>query len=187
VVAATPSRNNDQEHILDIAVDGNNNYYYLALSMYGNESIGAQTYTSYGTNRAQDLILFSTDCAGNYRWSKTFGRGMRVYGGGLETDALGGIYVSGNVHPSNDSFQPAIQFDTDFACGLNATISTNGSHHKALFIIKYNTQVVYQWLQLPQMDVLDFGVDSFAYNWGLEVEDNGTIRGTYFICRRHSF
>ncbi len=62
---------------------------------------------------------------------------MRVYGGGLETDALGGICVSGNVQPSNDSFQPAIQFDTDFAYDPNATISINGSHHIALFIIKY--------------------------------------------------
>jgi len=114
VIIATASRSVDHEHILDIAVDVNNNYYYLALSMYANESIGMQPYTSYGTNRTQDLVLFSTDCTGNFRWSKTFGGGMDVYGGGLETDALGGVYVSGIVQGRNDPNQPSMQFDTVF-------------------------------------------------------------------------
>jgi len=175
VIAATPSRDHDHEHILDIAVDSNNNYYYLALSMHGNESIGAQPYTSYGTNRMQDLLLFSTDCAGNFRWSKTFGGGMDVYGGGLETDALGGVYVSGIVLPRSNSFQPAMQFDTDFSYDPNSISSTDGPHNKTLFIVKYNTQGIYQWLQLPQFDNLNAATNSFSFNWGLVVEDDGTI------------
>ena len=175
VIIATASRDHDHEHILDIAVDVNNNYYYLALSMYANESIGTQSYTSYGTNRTQDLVLFSTDCTGNFRWSKTFGGGMDVYGGGLETDALGGVYVSGIVQGRNDPNQPSMQFDTDFSYDPNATISTNGSHNKSLFIIKYDISGSFQWLELPQMDNLDFGVDAFSFNWGLVVEDDGTI------------
>ena len=175
VIIATASRDHDHEHILDIAVDVNNNYYYLALSMYANESIGMQPYTSYGTNRTQDLVLFSTDCTGNFRWSKTFGGGMDVYGGGLETDALGGVYVSGIVQGRNDPNQPSMQFDTDFSYDPNAIISTNGSHNKSLFIIKYDISGSFQWLELPQMDNLDFGVDAFSFNWGLVVEDDGTI------------
>ena len=140
VTSSNPNRNHDHEHIIDIAVDNNNNYYYLALSMEGNESIGSQAYTSYGTNGQQDLLLFSTDCAGTLRWSKTFGGGMDVYGGGLEIDALGGVYVSGNVQPRSSSLQPAMQFDTDFAYDPNLLSSTDGPHNKSLFIIKYDTQ-----------------------------------------------
>ncbi len=176
VVNATPSRDHDHEHILDIAVDAQNNYYYLALSMSGNETIGSQSYTSYGTTIfRQDLLLFSTDCAGNFRWSKTFGGGSDVFGGGLEVDALGGVYVSGIVLPRGSTNQLAMQFDTDFAYDPNATTSTDGPHNKTLFIIKYNTQGVYQWIRLPQKDNLNASSESFSYNWGLVVEDDGTI------------
>ena len=186
VTSSNPNRNHDHEHIIDIAVDNNNNYYYLALSMNGNESIGTQPYTSYGTNRAQDLLLFSTDCAGNFRWSKTFGGGMTVYGGGLETDALGGVYVSGIVRPRSSSLQPAMQFDTDFAYDPNLLSSTDGPHNKTLFIIKYDTNGLYQWLQLPQLDNINASTNSFAYNWGLEVEDDGTITlPTLFAAGTH--
>lgn len=186
VVTGTPSRNHDHEHILDIAVDSSNNYYYLALSMHTNETIGTQAYVSYGTNQAQDLLLFSTDCSGTFRWSKTFGGGMDVFGGGLEIDALGGVYISGIVQGRNDSSQPAMQFDSDFSYDPNATIGTNGPHNKQLFIIKYNVQGVFQWLQLPQRDNLDFSTNAFAFNWGLDVQADGTITvPTLFAAGTH--
>jgi len=37
------------------------------------------------------------------------------------------------------------------------------------------SQVSFQWLELPQMDNLDFGVDAFSLIGGLVVEDDGTI------------
>ncbi|MBF4983251.1 hypothetical protein FNJ87_02505, partial [Nonlabens mediterrranea] len=185
VITGTPSRDHDHEHILDIAVDANNNYYYLALSMSGSETIGSQTYTSYGTNMGQDLLLFSTDCSGNFRWSKTFGGGMDVYGGGVEVDALGGVYVSGIVLLRNNLSDMAMQFDTDFAYNPNLTSSTAGPHNQTLFITKYDTQGVFQWLQLPQQDNLAAN-ESTSRNYGLVVEDNGTITlQTLFIAGTH--
>jgi hypothetical protein len=185
VTSPNPNRDHDHEHIIDIAVDNNNNYYYLALSMSGNESIGSQPYTSYGTNRQQDLLLFSTDCAGTFRWSKTFGGGMRVFGGGLETDALGGVYVSGIVRPRSDSFSPAMQFDTDFAFDPNGTTSNTGNHNKEFFVVKYDIQGVYQWISQPQFDNPAAG-DGAARNYGMVVEDDGSITvQTLFIAGTH--
>jgi hypothetical protein len=68
-----------------------------------------------------------------------------------------------------------MQFDTDFSYDPNSTSSTDGPHNKTLFIVKYNTQGIYQWLQLPQFDNLNAATNSFSFNWGLVVEDDGTI------------
>ncbi|QTY26145.1 hypothetical protein [Flavobacterium sp. CS20] len=61
------------ERVLDLKIDSNNNYYYLA------EVSGAQTdydgmpITTYNNNNTKDIYMFSTDCQGNFRWSKSIG------------------------------------------------------------------------------------------------------------------
>ncbi|MEP0481203.1 MAG: T9SS type A sorting domain-containing protein [Nonlabens sp.] len=131
------------------------------------------------------MLLFSTDCAGTLRWSKTFGGGMTVFGGGLETDALGGVYVSGIVRPRSSSSQPAMQFDTDFAFDPNGTTSNIGNHNKEFFVVKYNTQGIYQWISQPQFDNPAAG-EGAARNYGMVVEADGTITvQTLFIAGTH--
>src|SRR5690554_4701021 len=64
------------EHVLDIAVDGNNNYYYL-MSIFGNSPMYNDnelpeniTLEHYGN---KDILLLSTDENGNYRWHQVIG------------------------------------------------------------------------------------------------------------------
>lgn len=67
------------EHIRDVAVDNNNNYYFLT-NIYGgalnsnNPALDGSPVIHYGgTYDDSDLLLFSTDCLGNVRWTRTIG------------------------------------------------------------------------------------------------------------------
>ncbi|MEE2801603.1 MAG: hypothetical protein VX550_05395, partial [Bacteroidota bacterium] len=80
------------EHVVDIAVDSQNNYYYLAYQTAINTSIGTNATLEIDTN-GDDLILFSTTCDGTFRWSKTFGGSRGSIAGGITVDSQDNVYV----------------------------------------------------------------------------------------------
>ena len=71
----------NDESIRAIKVDNNNNYYYLATVNPGSPTLNGTPVTSYDS---QDLILFSTDCQGNLRWTKTIGGRLRTHDASCE-------------------------------------------------------------------------------------------------------
>ena len=85
----------DDEHILDIAVDNQNNSYYLT-SIYDNiPLLNGQPVTNYG---GKDLLLFSTDCLGNVRWTRTIGSSTNSgLSQKIALDNSGGLYISANI------------------------------------------------------------------------------------------
>src|SRR5690606_34930860 len=83
----------NDESIRDIAVDNNNNYYYLATINPGSPTLNGAPVTNYSS---QDLFLFSTDCQGNVRWTRTIGGyNKNEYAWNIEVDNAGGIYMLG--------------------------------------------------------------------------------------------
>src|SRR5690606_37976195 len=86
------------EHIIDIAIDNNNNYYYLSRlngnsPMYNDESLQENmALEHYG---GKDILLLSTDENGNYRWHQVIGgqlSGDRAYN--VVVDNNDGVYVN---------------------------------------------------------------------------------------------
>src|SRR5690606_32104731 len=97
------SKNLD-EHVWDIAVDGNNNYYYL-MHVYGNspmyhdselaEDIALEHYGG------KDILLLSTDEEGNYRWHQVIGGFSDDLSYNVVVDSENEVYL--NVTLSNST------------------------------------------------------------------------------------
>lgn len=132
------------EMIRSVAVDNQNNYYYLSSVFQGTPQLDGQTVTHYGS---RDLLLFSTDCQGNIRWSQTIGG----YGDGesawkLETDNNGGLYIMANVVNQANINAPttytATHFDVNTALPV-VNVAYNSSDPdpgiNTAFLLKYNT------------------------------------------------
>ena len=66
------------EQVFDIAIDKNNNYYFLAKIKGGTPQLNGQPVTIYGNQAGgtgNDIFLFSTTCDGQIRWSQAIGGG----------------------------------------------------------------------------------------------------------------
>lgn len=132
------------EMIRSVAVDNQNNYYYLSSVFQGTPQLDGQPVTHYGS---RDLLLFSTDCLGNIRWSQTIGG----YGDGesawkLETDNNGGLYIMANVVNQANISAPATytatHFDTSTALPVVNVAYDSSDPDPGIntaFLLKYNT------------------------------------------------
>ena len=136
------------ERVLEVVVDSDNNYYYLAeigSSQADYDDIDLTTYSVNGNRK--DIYVFSTDCEGNFRWDKMIGGGISDYANSIGLDANDNVYVSGSVINSNGT-PPPPHFDTDSIKG--AAYSQAGEMLKNVFIIKYDQDGNYQWLREPE-------------------------------------
>lgn len=157
------------EMIRSVVVDNQNNHYYLSTVFEGSPTIDGQAMTSYN---ARDLVLFSTDCQGNLRWSKTIGGyGSLEHAWKLEVDNSGGLYIMVNVvnqaNVSAPSNYTPIHFDTNIsmpvvAVGYNSPDPDPGIN--TAFLLKYNTSDGSLAWQKPLQG---------AVNYALRSSDNG--------------
>ncbi|WP_397300621.1 T9SS type A sorting domain-containing protein [Nonlabens ulvanivorans] len=143
----------DFERITSIAIDSNNNYYFLAISGGGATTFEGVPYTNYeNTPSGSDVFLFSTTCDGIFRWSKSTGSTGVDYSFGIELDNNNNVYVAGFNNSNIDPIADPIRFDTDVVLNVVGSSTAPGPHYKAPYIIKYDDQGVYQWLYQPQAD-----------------------------------
>lgn len=174
------------ERIVDLAVDSENNYYYLAEVGGYSFTLGGiefDTYNDFTTDR--DIFIFSTDDAGNFRWSKTIGGGYNDIPSSLDLDTQGNVYVTGITFnlPTSSPYDTPVHFDTDsiMAEGTSAPSANN----KKLFIVKYDMDGNFQWLRQPEGN--DTPTTTSGAMLKMVVEPNGTshclislIHGSYF-------
>ena len=79
------------EMIRDVVIDNNNNSYYLTKIFPQNPNIDGTPVT---INQDSDLLLFSLDCQGNFRWSRTIGgNGDGDFAWKIAVDNNGGLYL----------------------------------------------------------------------------------------------
>ena len=67
------------ERVLEVVVDSDNNYYFLAeigSSQADYDDMDLSTYSANGNSK--DIYVFSTDCEGNFRWDKMIGGGVGI-------------------------------------------------------------------------------------------------------------
>ncbi|RTZ46066.1 hypothetical protein EJ377_16190 [Chryseobacterium arthrosphaerae] len=92
------------ESIRDIAVDNNNNTYYLTTVWSQDQNLNGTSVTNYGL---RDLFLFSTDCQGNIRWTRTIGgSGLGENAWHIEVDNNGGLYVMATLYSQAEATDP---------------------------------------------------------------------------------
>jgi len=143
------------ERVIDLAIDSNDNYYFLAevgAAQTDYDGSPIQVYNTSNPNR-KDIFMFSTDCQGNFRWSKSIGGGSNERASNIGVDNSNNIYISGvtiNSTPpapsfANDSIKTIAQFD-----------GTPEIARKAIFIIKYDDQGNFQWLREPEGAIDNF-------------------------------
>ena len=158
------------ERIVDMDIDSNNNYYFLAeigvgLTDYDGSPI--QTYSS--NDSRKDIFVFSTDCSGNFRWSKTIGGSIDDFAISLGVDANNNVYVSGYTSNIAGSTTPP-HFDTDSIKPPATSTGVLDETKKNAFIIKYDDQGNFQWLREPEGAVADVFTAFMQYTF---VESNG--------------
>ena len=168
-----PNSINEYEHVRDIVVDSQNNYYFLATVSSNNTNLNGTAFTNYNRpNFGNDTFLFSTDCNGNVRWQKTIGGEQDELTQHLSIDSNDNIYVSGFVVPRFGTSQGFVHFDTDVIINSNLDINTSGPHNKSLYLIKYDNLGNFQWLQRPQRDNADVTDIQKSYTFGHYSDSN---------------
>src|SRR5690625_1490519 len=150
------------ERVLDLVIDADDNYYFLAeISGHQHSDLvdydGQTLHTYNDSDDKRDIYVFSTDSAGNFRWDKMIGGGRGDYAASINVDAENNVYVSGtaqNRHYTN----PPVHFDTD-TIKTEPELDVANPMNKSAFLIKYDQEGNYQWLQEPE------GVNDIYYGW----------------------
>jgi len=171
--ANNPSLTSEFERVVDIAVDNNNNYYFVSQINSGNvtlQSITPPVFSRSATGNT-DILVHSTSCDGTLRWSKVLGADFKDYVTSIKTDQNNNVYVSGYTTPKVSNGNTRVHFDTDSIAPATYGINNPGIHNKTLFLIKYNDQGVFQWLRQPQKDQSLFG---YTFSGQIHTEANGT-------------
>lgn len=136
------------ERVLEVVVDTDNNYYFLAEVGANQTDYDGMPLTAYSINGSRkDIYVFSTDCEGNFRWDKMIGGGIDDSANSIGLDSNNNVYVSGYVRNSSTT-PPPPHFDTDSIKG--PANSQAGEMLKNMFIIKYDQDGNYQWLREPE-------------------------------------
>jgi Secretion system C-terminal sorting domain len=151
----------NSEHIADIAVDADNNYYYLAFITQNNTEYDGTPVTVYNADSAPsgntDIVLISTDCEGTLRWTQTIGGGAPDYAYKIALDNNGGLYIGANVLNISGAGQPYLPphfSPTDAMQVLGANTGEPQEGYKTAALLKYNTaDGSLAWRVMPQGDV----------------------------------
>lgn len=173
--------NHNSEQIMDIAVDDDNNYYYLAFMTQLDTEYDGTPVTVYNPEMQSsgmvDIVLISTDCEGTLRWTQTIGGGASDYAYNIELDNNGGLYIGANIRnisSSLDEYLPPHFSPDDVMDVLGDNMGEPNENYKTTALLKYNTSDgSLAWRVMPQGDVtLTF---RYAQINQIQVESNGTI------------
>ena len=145
-----------------IAVDGSNNVYITGYFTSTTLTFGSNNLTN-GTadGFTNDAFIAKFDNSGNNLWikgntSNTSSNGD-VYGFGIGTDASGNVYVAGDFSSSTLTFS-------------TTSVANNG--YNDIFVVKYNTSGVFQWVKTAgDID------DDAAYGLAADAAGNVYITG----------
>jgi hypothetical protein len=163
----------DFERITHIVTDDQNNIYYQAVFAAGNPMLLGFSLSHF---EQQDVVLFSTDCLGNLRWIKEFGNDADIDPTGLSVSGDGSIYTSGQIFPRLDPNSAPSYFDSDYTFpNNNLGVFDPGPHNNYAYLIKYDTNGVFQWIKFPQNGNQDINESGQFQNREVFVGTDGTV------------
>ena len=150
------------EMIRDVVVDQYNNSYYLTKIYPGNQNLNGVP-VSINSANFSDLFLFSLDCDGNTRWTRTIGGyNENEQSWKLSVDNDGGLYMMANVsnasHISVSPQQyPPIKWDESNIMPQTTVAydnyTTPDPSLNTMFLLKYDTSTgLLEWAKPLQND-----------------------------------
>jgi hypothetical protein len=154
------------EGVVDMSTDKWGNTYALALVESLDPYVNGQLVVGYGN---KDILVFSYDCNGVFRWSKVIGGGHDDAPTSIGTDTLGHVYVCGRTMPGLQT-QHQVHFSTDSALAL--------TNEKLMFLVQYDTAGKFNWLRQPSADTSKMGAyagTNFSRSYDMVVADNGDV------------
>ena len=161
----------------EVAVDSENNYYFLAEVGSSNVDYDGESVTTYGDNLGyKNIFVFSTNCEGELRWKKSIGGGFHDLANSIKIDTNDNVYVTGKT--INLSNHTSVHFDTDSIKNPAPQSGTLTESFKGAFVIKYNKDGDFQWLVEPE------GAVSSAFNsavMAMDIDDNNNIHTLLYL------
>jgi hypothetical protein len=149
----------NSENLESIAVDAEGNVFFVASVGPNNLVLDGMPQDFYGNATTINQLIGSYDCEGNYRWSRTIGGGnglSKFNSNAIKTDLAGNVYFSGRISRNNNT-SPNVVFggigfeSTPDTILPNSSMQSN-THKRGVFLIKYNSIGVMQWLKFPQAE-----------------------------------
>lgn len=127
------------------------------------------TYSPFGLN---DAIVSSFSCDGSYRWSKVIGGGKGGKISSIGTDSQGNVFVLGYVNPVTAPNEVPVHFDEDLFLPISP-LNVNINKQR-MFLIKYSSEGVLQWLRMPEAVDISNNGNGPAAVIDIEVDAQGT-------------
>jgi hypothetical protein len=161
-----------EEEGKSIAVDGSGNVY---VTGYFSTTANFNTPSSTGTNElvsagSTDIFVAKYNTSGALQWLRRGGGTSGEFGKGIAVDGSGNVYVTGY-------FSTTANFNTPSATGSNELVSAGNTD---VFVAKYNTSGVVQWLRRGG------GTGSDEGN-GIGVDGSGNVYVVGFFNSKASF
>lgn len=161
----------EHEEVAELKVDEAGNVYGVSKVGYAGLDIDDIPKTAYGYG----LLLYSYDCEGNYRWSKSVSGYHYMFSRpNVGLDTLGHVFVTGKIKASASPWgnEEPVHFDTDSVLPHS---NNDNEYKKDMFLLRYSTDGDLENLVMPQPDTIhrletfkDVSKDMF-------VEPNGTV------------
>lgn len=180
-----PIKPTDFERVVDIAIDSDNNYYFLAeISGKYNVDYDEMPLNTYnGSNNRRDIYIFSTDPEGDFRWDKVIGGSSDERAIAIKTDNQDNVYISGRTSAPPGGID--VHFDTDSIKDVPYDPYEVSSAYKGAFLIKYNQEGNFQWLREPEGEssILNVNTGDNLIGWVKKtvLEENGRSHSLIFF------
>lgn len=158
-----------QEQTYNLVTDSQKNIYGLSRVGFAGLDIDGVSKTNFDNGSSPaDYSLFSFACDGTYRWSKVIGGINNETVNFLQVDSSDNIYMSGKFGDCTNDVSFPSRIDNDFT---NTYLDC-----RLLFLTKYNSEGVLQWIRRPQSASVDAVVSySQTTSRGIQVDSAGNI------------
>ena len=149
------------ETIHDIKVGTDGNYYFIA-SIFGTgqhhnaqlngSTIQTNNQPSSVAGGSEDILLFSTTCDGQVRWSQAIGGGSQDLAYNLVLDSEDNVYIGGYFNPgvANAAGTFPVRFSSTDSLPMN---NNHPDYYKRIYLVKFDKDGNYQGKKALQGDV----------------------------------
>ncbi|MEG1376287.1 MAG: T9SS type A sorting domain-containing protein [Myroides sp.] len=128
--------------------------------------LNGQPVTTYNTSLGgNDIFIFSTTCDGTMRWSQAIGgggTGDSAYN--IVLDSNDNVYIGARVGLVADPLFPVHFSATETLSPVPSNPNTVGDGWKTSFIVKYNSNGIFQWKKAVQGDVKQDNFESYIHD-----------------------
>ena len=164
------------ETIHDIKVGTDGNYYFIA-SIFGTgqhhnaqlngSTIQTNNQPSSVAGGSEDILLFSTTCDGQVRWSQSIGGGSQDLAYNLVLDSNDNVYIGGYFNPgvANAAGTFPVRFSSTDSLPMN---NNHPDYYKRIYLVKYDKDGNYQGKKALQGNVSN---DPNGSHYGSQILD----------------